>query len=299
MAEVRRRSVGGNWTWFEDYIFASANWTAFCPADRTVQVGMGVSFLGTPRGEKIRFSGRREFTTIGLGAIHFRIADGRGPCEVVLHSGKAKGIDLPTITFQSAGSEALGGAEASGSAAASKFAFDDPERAEAAERINKLFRRLIPAGAQDASAVAQELSKLEERSGSLEQQFHDLRDERYALRRQFTARAEDLGADCDANRCRSEKKNEPITAGETDLFVHDDQDRGSVTVFCHAGEIEVVISTAVWGSFNEYDRKRLGAGQTWKRDIGSQSSWYDQTNRVEVIGKADATYNLDFTSWDD
>lgn len=290
MTEVKRRTVGNGWTWFEDYAFALKEWSATCPPGRTVQVGMGVFFLGSPRGEKIRFSGTRDFTTVGLGAIHFRVTDGGPPCEVVLYSGKSK--DIPIIR---AHPQSL----ASGAQESSQFNFRDPKQAEAAEQINMLFRQLAQSadGGTSTEQLKAQLGELEHQADDLQRQFLELREKRYALRQLF-ARPEDLNADCDGNRCHSEKKNEVITAGETDVFVHDDQDRGSVIVYCISGEIEVIISTAVWSEFSEYDRKRLKADQSWKRDIGSQSSWFDQTNRVEIVGKADAVYNLDFTSWD-
>ena len=86
--EVATKNVGDDWTWFQDYGFAWAQWTVNCPAGRTCQVGMGVKVFGQPRGEKIRFSPTKEFTTIGIGAIHVRVVDGRGPCKVRLDRGK-------------------------------------------------------------------------------------------------------------------------------------------------------------------------------------------------------------------
>jgi len=67
-----------------DYAFVWAKWRITCPADRTCQVGMGVFAGGEPRGEKIRFNGAREFVTIGIGAVHAHVVDGRGPCDVSL-----------------------------------------------------------------------------------------------------------------------------------------------------------------------------------------------------------------------
>lgn len=185
-------------------------------------------------------------------------------------------------------------------AASSQLVFKDLPSVEVAEQFNSMLKIMLPdeSSASDEHMRSEQFDALEARFAKVEEEYLDIRAERYALRKS-ASKTEDLGADCDGNRCKSEKKNEPISAGETDLFVHDDQDRGSVTVFCQSGEIEVIISTAVWSTFNEYDRKRLSAGQTWKRDIASQHSWFDQTNKVEVVGKVDAVYNLDFTSWDD
>jgi len=85
---VRTRDVSDQWTWFNDYLFVWANWTVNCPADRECQVGMGVFVDGEPRGEKLRFQGSKEFLTIGVGAIHVKVVDGKGPCKVRLDSGK-------------------------------------------------------------------------------------------------------------------------------------------------------------------------------------------------------------------
>src|SRR5690349_11457085 len=73
---------GSNWQWAEDYIYTMATYVVACPPDRTCQVGMGVFAFGEPRGEKIRFTGEKEITVIGAGALHFRVDDGKGPCRV-------------------------------------------------------------------------------------------------------------------------------------------------------------------------------------------------------------------------
>ncbi len=73
---------GPQWKWAEDYVYAKATYLVACPANRRVQVGMGVMAFGHPRGEKLRFSGETEITVIGAGALHFRVDDGKGPCKV-------------------------------------------------------------------------------------------------------------------------------------------------------------------------------------------------------------------------
>jgi hypothetical protein len=157
-----------------------------------------------------------------------------------------------------------------------------------------------PKGDKEAAKKAiDKLAKLQKESDELHAKYLKLLAERQAAKDELKAAAPDLGCECDANYCHTEKKNEVITAGETDMFCHDDQDRGSVTIHCNSGEIEVIISTAIWSTFEELDRKRLRAGESWKRDIPEMSGWYDQTNRVEIVGKADSNYNLDFSSWDD
>ncbi|MCV9965104.1 hypothetical protein OIU34_24710 [Pararhizobium sp. BT-229] len=43
--------------------------------------------FGEPRGEKIRFSGSQKIVTVGIGSIHVRVDDGKGPCNVRLDQG--------------------------------------------------------------------------------------------------------------------------------------------------------------------------------------------------------------------
>jgi hypothetical protein len=294
--EIKRKEVGAGWTWFEDYIYLWAKWTASCPANRQVQVGMGISTGGEPRGEKIRFSGIREFTTIGAGSIHFRVTDGGPPCLVILYSGSRKGVPIIRgIPFF------VGADKPPSTATASKYAGIQQETLEAIERFNAAAAEMSKLLPEAHGSIAEEMEALRARSDELESEARRIRAARKALRNLLLTPTlmADMGADCDADYCHTEKKNETISAGETDSYAHDDQDRGSVTVHCNLGEIEVVLSAAVWSTFEEIDRKRLRAGDTWQRDIPSKSGWYDQTNRVEVIGKADSNYNLDFSSWDD
>jgi hypothetical protein len=99
MAQPIVIEVSESWTWFEDYVYAWANWTINCPPDRQCQVGMGVFTLGEPRGEKIRFSGAREFTTVGLGSIHVRVVDGKGICKVRLDHGRVGLVPIISADF--------------------------------------------------------------------------------------------------------------------------------------------------------------------------------------------------------
>jgi hypothetical protein len=73
---------GSDWQWAEDYVYATATYVVACPEDRQCQVGMGVFSFGAPRGEKIRFSGEKEIIVIGVGSLHFRVDDGKGPCWI-------------------------------------------------------------------------------------------------------------------------------------------------------------------------------------------------------------------------
>jgi len=73
---------GPGWQWAEDYVYVMATYVVACPANRRCQVGMGIMALEEPRGEKIRFSGEKEISVIGAGALHFRVDDGNGPCRV-------------------------------------------------------------------------------------------------------------------------------------------------------------------------------------------------------------------------
>ena len=73
---------GPGWQWVEDYVYATATYVVACPPDRRCQVGMGVFAFGEPRGEKMRFSGEKEITVVGAGALHFRVDDDKGPCKI-------------------------------------------------------------------------------------------------------------------------------------------------------------------------------------------------------------------------
>ena len=83
MTDINYATVNGpDWQWGEDYVYATATYTVACPPSRTCQVGMGIMAFGEPHGEKIRFSGEREITVIGIGSLHFRVDDGEGPCRI-------------------------------------------------------------------------------------------------------------------------------------------------------------------------------------------------------------------------
>lgn len=73
---------GSEWQWAEDYIYSTATYIIACPSDRRCQVGMGIFAFDKPLGEKICFSGEREITVIGMGTLHFRVDDGKGPCKI-------------------------------------------------------------------------------------------------------------------------------------------------------------------------------------------------------------------------
>jgi hypothetical protein len=73
---------GSSWQWAEEYVGLSATYWISCPPGRSCQVGMGLFMLGQPRGEKIRFSGEKEITVFGAGALHFRVDDDKGPCKI-------------------------------------------------------------------------------------------------------------------------------------------------------------------------------------------------------------------------
>lgn len=99
MAKIRSKNVTDQWTWLSDYAGTTVDWTVNCPANRQCEVGMGMKIFGTPRGEKVPFSGVRKLTTIGLGAIHVRVTDKQGPCPVQLDEGDVGLISLLNVPF--------------------------------------------------------------------------------------------------------------------------------------------------------------------------------------------------------
>ena len=82
--EWLRKKTGDDWTWFEDYVYAWAIYQVACEPGRLCQVGMGIFAFGEPRGEKISFVGEREILVIGVGSIHIRPSDGRGPVKAAI-----------------------------------------------------------------------------------------------------------------------------------------------------------------------------------------------------------------------
>lgn len=89
VSEWNRKKTGDGWTWFEEYVFLWAKYRVACEDQRQCQVGMGIFAFGEPRGEKISFSGEREIITIGIGSLHIRPADGKGPVKAATAIDKA------------------------------------------------------------------------------------------------------------------------------------------------------------------------------------------------------------------
>lgn len=135
---VRTRDVGDRWTWFSDYLFAAAKWRVTCPGDRQCQVGMGIFAFGKPWGEIIRFSGSKEFWTIGLGSVHVRVTDGGGTCSVRLDLLEQVLIPVVTSVNLAAVNAAPSQQEVAEQLERANEALKDFRRAcEEIERINK------------------------------------------------------------------------------------------------------------------------------------------------------------------
>jgi len=81
---LNKKTVGRDWTWFEDYAYVTATYTCFTPKGRRVQVGMGLFVFGEPRGEKVAVSEKGDFTVLGAGAVHIRVYDDGPECEVAV-----------------------------------------------------------------------------------------------------------------------------------------------------------------------------------------------------------------------
>lgn len=65
-------------------IYIAKTYTCFTPANRRVQIGMGLFVSGEPRGEKVAVSIKGNFTVIGAGSIHIRAYDDGPDCEVAI-----------------------------------------------------------------------------------------------------------------------------------------------------------------------------------------------------------------------
>jgi hypothetical protein len=76
-----KQTVTQNWTWVENYVFASAKYRIACEPTRECEVGTGIFAFGEPRGRTMRFSGEQEISVIGFGSIHIRSIDGRGAAQ--------------------------------------------------------------------------------------------------------------------------------------------------------------------------------------------------------------------------
>lgn len=89
-----QHDVGAGWVWFTDYVYWSAVWTLNSEGGRLVDVGIGISFRGKPRGKTRRFENYLVFKTYGIGAIHVRSLDGKGPCRVRLDQSEVGAIPI-------------------------------------------------------------------------------------------------------------------------------------------------------------------------------------------------------------
>jgi hypothetical protein len=88
------KTVGSDWTWLTDYVYAYATWTLNAEPGRRCEVGMGVKAFGGPRGQRKTFTDHVQFVTVGLGAIHVRTRDGGPPCTVRLDQGDVGPIQV-------------------------------------------------------------------------------------------------------------------------------------------------------------------------------------------------------------
>lgn len=87
--------IGDKWSWLTDYVYAISKWTLHVEEGRIVEVGTGVSFRGRPLGARHRNVSRHKvFETWGVGAIHVRVKDGKGPCRIRLDQGEIAPIRI-------------------------------------------------------------------------------------------------------------------------------------------------------------------------------------------------------------
>ena len=86
--------VGNGWTWFTDYAYAYSEWTLNAEPARQCEVGLGLKAFGKPLGQRKRFSGHVKVTSLGIGAVHARVVDGKGSCLVRLDQGDAGAISI-------------------------------------------------------------------------------------------------------------------------------------------------------------------------------------------------------------
>lgn len=94
-----RKEVSSNWTWCEEYVYATATYLVACEPSRECEIGTGVFAFGGPLGEKTKFSGQREIWVLGIGSIHMRAADGKGNAKIALMQKDATLISTPPISW--------------------------------------------------------------------------------------------------------------------------------------------------------------------------------------------------------
>jgi hypothetical protein len=140
-----------------------------------------------------------------------------------------------------------------------------------------------------------QIQELKSESDKIKTQYYDILKKRRDLKKIIS---KDMGCDCEGN-CRKELYDWPLGAGQQHEYCHDDADKADVRVLCKNGEIEVITSAAVWWTYTEINRTILRTGQTWSTQIPEQDEWHDQTNRVQIIGRAPSSlYDLNFMSHD-
>jgi hypothetical protein len=83
-----KKTVDG-WTWFEDYIGCTLDFTVTAPANRRVLVGTGVFSGGEPRGDRtpVENGETKKLSGTLLGAVHIKKDDQKdGAIDVTYHS---------------------------------------------------------------------------------------------------------------------------------------------------------------------------------------------------------------------
>jgi hypothetical protein len=146
-------------------------------------------------------------------------------------------------------------------------------------------------------SMKEDTQKLEDKE--LEDEANRIKTQYYELlkKRKDVFRTKDLGCHCDG-KCRDYRPNVSINAGTQHSYCHDDADWADVSVTCLEGNITVVLSAAVWSSWNEQDRRTLKTDQGWYTQILEQDDWFDQSNRVQIFANEHSRYDLIFQSYD-
>lgn len=83
-SDWNRKTTKTGWTWFDDYVFAWATYKVACEPSRRCEVGMGIFAFGRPLGQRLSFSGEKDILVVGVGAIHIRPDDGKGPVKAAV-----------------------------------------------------------------------------------------------------------------------------------------------------------------------------------------------------------------------
>jgi outer membrane protein assembly factor BamB len=82
VAEPLCKKVNESWTWFSDHAVFSIDYGIAVEDGYSVRAATGVSIGGNPLGSRFDFSGTKEVSAYGVGALHITKTSGEGAAIV-------------------------------------------------------------------------------------------------------------------------------------------------------------------------------------------------------------------------